>query len=57
MNVHERESDSFTLFTLLTAWIHLARVAEGHVRFICGPILTSHYSASSLIRAKQVWGT
>ncbi len=34
MNVHERESDSFTLFTLLTAWIHLARVAEGHVRFI-----------------------
>jgi len=39
MNVHERESDSFTLFTLftlLTAWIHLARVAEGHVRFISG---------------------
>src|SRR6266849_6310782 len=34
MNVHERESDSFTLFTLLTAWIHLARVAEGHVRFM-----------------------
>ena len=34
MNVHERESDSFTLFTLLTAWIHLARVTEGHVRFI-----------------------